>query len=117
MDARDVLYFFMVVSALACLAWSFMNTVETMFPFIFVNMYCQAGMWPGMAKLIYNWFDANAYSEMFIYLSISSKFGSFWCFMVLGRVVSATNWRWTLCVASFVQVLGLLYAVLMMKKP
>jgi len=117
MDARYVLYIFMSVSALACFGWSFMDTVETMFPWIFVNMYCQAGTWPSMAKLIYNWFDPNAYSETFIYLSISSKVGSAFSLIVLGAVVSATNWRWTLRVASFVQGLGLVYGVLMMKKP
>lgn len=107
----------MTVSALACFGWSFMNTVDAMFPWICVNMYCQAGMWPSMAKLIYSWFDPNAYSETFIYLSISSKLGSVFSLILLGAFVSATDWRWTLRVASFVQVLGLVYGVLMMKKP
>jgi len=117
MDARYVLFIFMTMSALACFGWSFMNTLESMYPWVIVNMYCQAGTWPSMAKLIYNWFDPNAYSETFIYLSISSKLGSVFTLLLLGAFVSATDWRWTLRVASLVQGLGLVYGVLMMKIP
>lgn len=116
LDARYVLFFFMTMSTLASFGWSFMDTKESMYPWIFVNMYCQAGTWPCMAKLIYNWFDANAYNQIFSYLSISSKLGSFFTLLVLGAVVSASDWRWTLRVASFVLALGIVYAVIMMSK-
>ena len=91
MDARYVLWTFMTLSMAATIGWSFTNSKTAMYPFLFVNMYCQSGTWPSMAKLIYNWFDANAYAQTFSFLSMSSKIGSFCTLLILGSVVSATD--------------------------
>jgi len=115
MDARYALWAFMTLSMLSTFGWSFANTKTQMYPFIFVNFYCQAGTWPSMAKMIYNWFDANAYGQAFSFLSMSSKFGSFFTLIALGGVVSATDWRWSLRVASFVIGAGLLFSLVMMR--
>jgi len=115
MDARYALWAFMTLSMGATFGWSFANTKLQMYPFLIVNFYCQSGTWPSMAKMIYNWFDANAYGRSFSFLSMSSKFGSFITLIALGGVVSVSDWRWTLRVASFVIGGGLLYSLVMMR--
>jgi sugar phosphate permease len=114
-DARYTLWAFLVLSIAASFGWSFAKSKTAMYPFIFVNMYAQAGTWPCMTKMIYTWFDANAYGQVFSFLALSSKFGSFCTLLILGGVVSATDWRWTLRVASSACALGLIYSLVMMR--
>jgi len=115
MDARYALWVFLTVSMIATFGWSFANSKVQMYPFMFCNMYAQSATWPCMAKMIYSWFDPNAYGQAFSYLSMSSKIGSFCTLLILGSIVSATDWRWTLRVASFAIALSLIFSLVMMR--
>merc|ERR1719397_835676 len=93
-DARYALWFYMTLSMIACFGWSFTTSTTAMYPWLSLNMFALSAMWPCMAKLIYNWFEVNTWSKGFLYLSISSLLGSFLTLLILGFVLSVSDWRW-----------------------
>jgi len=115
MDSRYALWFFMILSMISCFGWSFTSKIPSMYPWIFLNMYSQSAMWPCMAKLIYNWFDSNSWSKGFSYLAISARVGTFFTLLVLGFVISISDWRWTLRTSSIVIGLGFIYSYVIMR--
>jgi len=115
MDSRYSLWFFMIVSMMACFGWSFVSDMSSMYPLMAANMYSQSAMWPSMAKLIYNWIDVDAYSYGFSFLAISARVGSFLTLLVLGFVIWVSDWRWALRAASVAIGLGVVFSVVMMR--
>lgn len=114
-DARYVLLVFMTISMFSCFGWSYTNNKYSMFPFIFLNMYCQSGIYPCMVKLVYNWFDANAFKRTLSLLALAKEVGTFLTLLIMGLIVSATGWRWTVFVASSIGGLGIIFALYMMR--
>merc|ERR1719233_983969 len=86
-----------------------------MYPYLVVNMYSQSAMWPSMAKLIYNWIDADRYDRGFSFLAISSRVGTFFTLLGLGFVIWVSDWRWALRAASIVIGLGVVFSIAMMR--
>jgi len=114
-DVRYVLLFLMTMSMIACFGWGLMNDKYSMFPFIFVNCYCQSGVNLCMVKLIYSWFDADAYKQTFSMLYLASQGGAFINLLIMGIIVAATNWRWTVRLVSLMTGLGIIFSVCMMR--
>jgi len=115
MDSRYALWFFMIVSMMACFGLSFVSDAVQMYPYLVVNMYSQSAMWPSMAKLIYNWIDVDSYDRGFSFLAISSRVGSFLTLLVLGFVIWVSDWRWALRASSIIIGLGVVFSIVMMR--
>lgn len=93
-NAKYCLWFFMVLSAAMVICFSYATNQTTMAWLVIPNAVAQAGGYPALAKMTYEWFNPNQYGRVFMFISLGSRIGSFSSAIILGAFLESVTKRW-----------------------
>jgi len=93
-NAKYCLWFFMILSAAMVLCFSYATSNATMTWLVIPNALAQAGGYPALAKMTYEWFNPNQYGRVFMFISLGSRIGSFSSAIILGAFLESVTKRW-----------------------
>jgi len=107
-DAKLMLYVFMLMTSGAVILFSFASSYEIMIILVVCNAIPQAGGYPALAKLIYEWFHPSQYGRAFSFISVGSRVGSATTSLLLGAILSRHSWRFTIRITPIFVVIALI---------
>jgi len=106
-DTRHCLYAFILLSCVCVFCFSYVNSLTAMMIWAALNAIPQAGTYPALGKLVYEWFSAHQYGRVFTFISVGSRMGSAVTALVLGISLNYMNWRQSIQLAPVLMVFGI----------
>jgi len=104
-EARIMTYGFMLATALVVFSFSLAESYEAMLVLGFLNSLPQAGGYPALNKIVYEYLPPERYSEAIAAISIGSRVGSSGSYLIFGACLRYFTWRQTIMVAPVLVLL------------
>eukprot|EP00494_Astrolonche_serrata_P025712 UN25973 len=85
-----------------CMVFSYTTSLNNMLLLACINAFPQAGGYPALAKLVYEWFSPHQYGKVFTFISVGSRAGSALSSIVIGSLLMRWDWRQAIRLCPFV---------------